>query len=370
MSCPSSNSPLRLFKEDEYDVEMPQEYYIYTLLMIALVIGIPYIYRQIWIVLFDVTRYYRRPKHLRGTPPGCRKLGKPGHRNLSNEFPTRELSHGQVTEKAPGARVEALFVYPIKSCYSIELESNEVAKSGFEHDRQFCFAQWHEPARVVKTNSQREPEKGSSAYWNRIPHWHFMTQRQNPSLTHLKTELWVPDPDSPEYAEESELIRSGGCMVVSFAFSPSPTSVGNIIGLIAAKIKARSSSAIPVWTFQIPLKPTAEQIETNGYDTEKVALWADEPNGINMTSEIPTHILNQLKALLNEDTKTLSPTRFARLKKQPELRLYRIDRAKDRDIFKCAPTKDQLGYQSTVAFQDSVHSLPRSEPPTQTDETK
>ena len=342
---------------DVEEVELPSEYYVYTVLMIILVISAPLFYRQIWLAVFDTVQYYRLPKDRRGGPLGCQRFGKPGNRNLSREFEASGQSNGHPNGNSEN-QVKALFVYPIKSCYPVEIEESTIAPTGFQYDRQFCFAQWYEPSPKVgdQNGHQPEPKKGSTAYWNRISHWHFMTQRQNPSLTHLKIEIWIPDPDSPHYNSDDEIIKSGGCIIISFTFSP-PATLANLWTIISAKLKGCRWSAQPVWRFQIPLNPTAEQIKEKGYGTERVAIWRDQPNAVDMTSEIPKHVLQQLQNLFREDAQRISPNKFNRQAAPPELRLFRVDTTKDRNVYKNAPTEEQLGYQAMVGFQDSVSCL-------------
>ncbi|KIW05952.1 uncharacterized protein PV09_03140 [Verruconis gallopava] len=360
MSCPSSlKSAGEIFGIDEEPVDLPPGYYIYTALMIGLVIGIPLLYRQLWLVAWSLFRHFRKPPHLRGGPEGCRPVGRPGHRNLSkdvNQSPrgrgsAAASSNGQV--KPSSGAVRALFVYPIKSCYPVEVDEAKITPMGFEHDRQFCFATWHEPSSTGGSAKSDAPKKGSSAYWDSTPHWEFMTQRQNPSLTHLRTQLWLPDEKLPDYDEESEVVKSGGVLQVSFEYSPPMTTVRNIWSVLHAKLSTLDLSAKPVWKFEVPLNPSAEQIRERRYGTDRVRIWRDEPSGINMTSEIPKYVLQNLRALLFDDIKRNAPHKLTRMKSLPELRLYRVDRSKDRELYKCAPKEEQLGYQSIIGYQDS-----------------
>jgi hypothetical protein len=353
MSCPASRkSAGEIFSTEDESIDVPNEYYIYTALMIGIVVAVPLLYRQIWLILWSVVTHYRQPKHLRGGPAGCRPLGKLGHRNLSKEQRAGGEPNGHANGTAPG-KVEALFVYPIKSCYPVELESSTVTRTSFQYDRQFCFASWHEPTKA-RDEKENLPKQGSSADWDSKAHWEFMTQRQNPSLTHLKVEIWQPSQELPSYDSESEVVKSGGCLVVSFPFSPPLSSLRSIWSVIYARLSTCSLSAKPVWRFQIPLDPTPEQIKARGYGTSTVRIWRDDPNGVNMTSDIPEHILAYLQMLLLGDIKRNSPHKFARMRSPPELRLFRVDKSKDRHVYKCAPTEGQLGYQAAVGYQDSV----------------
>jgi hypothetical protein len=252
-------------------------------------------------------------------------------------------------------KVEALFVHPIKSCYPVEVENSTITEMGLEFDRQFCFASWHEPSSGLSDSEEHTPKKGSSAYWDKTPHWEFLTQRQNPSLTHLTIQIWRPDPDLPGYDEESDIAQSGGCLIVSFPFLPSKWSISNIGSILWAKIRALEFSAVPVWRFQIPLQPTEDQIEAKGYDSHSIRIWRDEVAGIDMTSEIPREVLLNLQAMFLDDIKHRSPSKYTRIKgSPPELKLFRVDSRNRRGVYKCAPTEGQLGYQANTGFQDSV----------------
>jgi hypothetical protein len=277
---------------EEY-VSLPKEYYAMTLGMILFVLTVPFIYRQLWIFCFELLYIIRRADNT-APPPGCRRIGRPGNRNLSKEY-----EQDAASSSAPV--VAALFKYPLKSGYPIEVQETTITPTGFEHDRQFCFARWYEPtpAAGVELNKEPEPKAGSAKWWNERKHWEFLTQRAQPYLTLVKTEVWVPDLNAKGYSADAEYVESGGCLVVSFPFSPPNNSLQNCWSNIAAKLKARSSSAEPMWTFYVPLNPTAAQIKEKGYGYEKVRIWRDEPAALDMTSEIPGDMLAMLKYCLS-----------------------------------------------------------------------
>jgi len=182
-----------------------------------------------------------------------------------------------------------------------------------------------------------------------------MTQRQNPSLTHLKVEIWRPDPELKDYSEKDEIVQSGGCLIVSFNYAPPFTSIGNIWSTILAKAKARNLTAVPRWTFRLPMDPSIEQINDRGYQHETVRVWRDEVAALDMTNEIPKNVLHILQSFLFEDARRRSPSSYARLRgTPPALRLFRVDNSFKRAVYKCAPTQAQLGYQAHTGYQDSV----------------
>jgi uncharacterized protein YcbX len=71
-----------------------------------------------------------------------------------------------------GARISALYVYPVKSCRGIRVEHARVVRRGFEHDRRWM---------VVDDDGQ------------------FLTQRQLPALCRIRTSL---EPEGIELATE------------------------------------------------------------------------------------------------------------------------------------------------------------------------
>ncbi|KAF2433514.1 hypothetical protein EJ08DRAFT_583775 [Tothia fuscella] len=303
--------------------------------MVLLVFTAPFIYRQLWIAFFEILYIYRQTEGA-SSPPGCRRIGDSGIRNLSKEY------NKATTGTSPAPRVAVIFQYPLKSGFPIEFQEATITPTGFKHDRQFCFAKWFEPTPVagfeVKEGDRNIPEKGTQGWWSRRQHWEFLTQRSQPYLTLIKTEVWVPDLSAKGYSADAEYVKSEGCLVVSFPFSPPNNSLKNYWSNLAAKLRARDLSAEPMWTFFLPLNPSVAQIKEKGYGYEKVRIFRDEPSALDMTSEIPNEMLAMLKYCLNSTS---------------DLRLFRVDIRHDRPLYKCAPKIEQLGYQARVGYQDS-----------------
>jgi hypothetical protein len=295
MSCPSSHTPLlaRLGDVDEY-VSLPKEYYFMTIGMVALVFTVPFIYRQLWLFGLEILEIIRQTDNT-SAPAGCLKIGKSGNRNLSEEYSKKTL------EEAP-LKVAALFSHPVKSGYPIEVQETTITPVGFEHDRQFCFATWHEPTPVagVEMNPEQLPKKKGDAYWRKVKHWATLTQRKQPFLTLIKTEIWGPNLRAKGYSADAEFVKSEGCLVFSFPFSPPNNSIRNCWINFAACLKARRWDAEPVWSFTVPFKPTAAQIKEKGFQYEKVRIWRDEPAALDMTSEIPEDMLEMLRYSLGK----------------------------------------------------------------------
>jgi len=280
MSCPARES---LIAPDDAE-SLPIAYTVY---MIAIVSACALAYRYLWLAWWDS----------RHGPPGLQRLGKRGDRNLSKEFAEEYSQRKDDTVGKPTWRVEALFDYPIKSTYPVEVQESLVRPTGFKYDRQFCFAQWKEPIPKagVELNPEPEPEKGSDAYWKRTPHWAFVTQRECPRLTLVEAEIWVPVPYAHrDYDEEDEYTKSEGCLIVKFPFTPDSTWARRIRRLFTLKRSAETC------TFQIPFNPTAEQIGKSQYSRQRLRIWKDEPVGLNMTSDIPQDTLDKLRYILGK----------------------------------------------------------------------
>lgn len=288
MSCPAKQP---LIPPDDF--KGGPMAFLYTLGFTSIVIMASLGYRKLWTAYWD---------HRIG-PLGMRQIGQPGDRNMSKEFAQEFRESGNKTVGKNEWRVEALFDHPIKSTYPIEVQESVVQAHGFEHDRQFCFAQWHEPTpkagEEINAKSKTPPEKGTSPWWMLRPHWTCLTQRQTPRLTLVKTEIWVPDPHSRDYDEEDEYIKSGGCLVIKFPFTPSLNPLNLWSTFVTRLVTWNWRSDLTV-SFQLPLNPTAEQIRKKGYTTESFRIFRDAPIGLNMTSEIPQATLEQFRYAIGE----------------------------------------------------------------------
>ncbi|TKA81828.1 hypothetical protein B0A49_00592 [Cryomyces minteri] len=266
------------------------------------------------VVLIVLEYVHRREEQV--APAGCRPFGLMADSRLKDQYDKKyekEGTCGTTPDGSPRAEVKGLFVYPVKSCAPVELQHGEVVSTGLRFDRQFSFAQ------LV---SSKPP----------VQHrWICVTEREFPRLALVKTQLWVPDPKSPTYSAEGEWVKSGGCIVISFPFSPDWSGgVKAIASSFGAKLRQTSIRAEPQITFRIPFDPPRDRIKEKGYSTERMKIFADEPEALNMSAEIPANILAKLKYTLG-----VSNT----------FTLFRVDNEKRRDLFRCAPRKDEIGYQ-------------------------
>jgi len=228
------------------------------------------------------------------------------------------------------ARVKALFIYPIKSCAATELQSSEIVPSGLKYDRQYTFAH-------LKTPIPKQQPDGS---YKQEAWWEILTQRDAPRLALLKVQLWILDPSSALYSTEAEYVKNDGCIAVSFKFEP------DIDWMSLQSIKAY----IKTWragfneTIHIPLNPCAERIKAKGYPIEYMKIWKDWPQVFNMGVEIPQEKWDKLKYFLGISN---------------QMTLFRIDDNNLREVFRCAPTKEEVGYQPVVGLADAypIHMM-------------
>ncbi|KAF2198674.1 hypothetical protein GQ43DRAFT_421925 [Delitschia confertaspora ATCC 74209] len=277
-------------------------------------------------ILLGFLAYAHQEKPL-PPPPGCRKLGLQGKSNLADQFsPTYSQGNNPGTNPSrnPLWRVKALLIYPLKSCKGIELDKSDVIRTGLKYDRQFTLAQYVTSLPTLQGKVHSE--------------WQFITQRTFPRLAKVETEIWVPDPSAPGYSPDAEFVKSEGCLVVRFPFSPDADM--NIEGakILGRILAARWKGNEPMVEFRVPFNPSVERIKKMRYKSEKVTVWKDSPEALNMGCEIPEEILAKLRYTLG----VANP-----------LTLFRIDARKYREVYKCAPKKKDVGFQTVIGMADS-----------------
>lgn len=260
-------------------------------------------------------------------PRGCRRLGLDVS-NLRDEHDPRYAKGSSTSQDGDGNstwRVKSLIIYPVKSCKAVELNHGAIIATGVQHDRQFSFAQLLSTFPVSSDPTQSA---------NQAHNWTFITQRQRPQLARVRPEIWVPDPSSPTYSEREPNVQSQGVLVIKF-----PRFDG-FWGWITDKLFQLGIRGFER-SFQVPFYPTNEQIDENHYATEPMKIWKDTPESLRIMSTYPSEN--------NEILKELS--RFLEISNT--LALFRAARKPNREVFRCAPRKEQLGYQSIIGFQDS-----------------
>jgi hypothetical protein len=258
-------------------------------------------------------------------PAGCRKYGLQGPSNLSDQY-SKKYSD-EASDKT--WKVKALFIYPLKSCKGVELESSEIVSTGFKYDRQFTLAQHVTslPSLQGKVTSE----------------WSFITQRTFPRMAKIETEIWVPDPEAEGYTLDGVWVKNEGCLVIRFPFTPdvdfSLQGMKAYGSILAAKLAGKAE---PMIELRVPFNPTKERMKKMGYKSEKMKIWKDSPQAINMGSEIPEDLLAKLRYTLG----VTNP-----------ITLFRIDKEKYREVHKCAPKKKDVGFQPVIGMQDSVRPI-------------
>ena len=256
-------------------------------------------------------------------PRGCRRLGGGGGPStLSDQFEDRPgVSETSRPVREPSAApwiVKGLWIYPVKSCRGVELRRASVAPTGLQYDRQFSFAQ------LLEATANGAASKSEGA-----PRWRFLTQRQCSSLALVQTELWVPATDSPTYSADGKDVRNGGAIIITF---PNPEATGRSI----LHRMGRSLGFVPgEISFCVPLDPSDGSIQEDGYVTEQMAIWKDAPPALNMSKHMPEEL-----------------QRFLGLKNR--VGLFRVSHGHERRVFRCAPKKEQLGWQPVTGFADAV----------------
>ncbi|KAI4175893.1 MAG: hypothetical protein LQ348_006096 [Seirophora lacunosa] len=246
------------------------------------------------------------------SPRACRRVGIERPQKLSHWHQIKHALSRKGRRRILGKSstvagvVEGLYVHPIKSCRAVEVAEAEVFSAGLKYDRRYTFAEL-----------RRGPDgtdSGSSG-------WEFVTQRKYGKLANIRLEIWEPDPDSLDYALGEPNVQSGGVLVVRY---PAP---GDGVD------EQRS--------FEIPFDPTKGQIRNQGYVLQKMRIWKDTPDSLLITSTDRSDAPPWIKDIQ------------AYIGSSKHLALFRVASGNDRHVFRNAPRKAELGYQSLVGFADA-----------------
>ena len=233
------------------------------------------------------------------SPEACKKLGLGGKSNLADEH--SPIHSGSQPDRTLW-RVKSLWIYPVKSCKGVELETAVNFGTGLEYDRQFAFARW------TKVSKSGELLKMG---------WKFLTQRDAPLLATIQPEVWVPDRCSMKYTESHPNVRSKGVIVIRYRLTE------------GSKMKA----------FEFPYAPTADQMKFLGFRIKTMTIWKDCPDCVLLASTE------------NRDQWIEDVRRYIGVK--TPLALFRVKSMQSRELFRNAPRIDEIGFQPTVGFQDA-----------------
>lgn len=273
----------------------------------------------------------RKDQESESTIPGCRRIGLIGRSNMSDQYSPEH--NGENLDSSAACKIKALFIYPVKSCKPVELEDSDVILTGLRYDRQFCFTQ-------LKTEQVEKEEGDLSVNSEWVHNWKFITQRNVPRLSQVDTQIWIPDPSSPTYSPKAEWVKSQGCVVCSFAFTPewswNMSGLRTAFSIFKVKLAQRDIKAEPRITFKLPIAPDEER--SSKYTREVMKIWKDSPTAINITSEIPPETLAKLKYFLGVSN---------------PIALFKADPLNHRKVFRNAPRIEEAGYQPGVGFADA-----------------
>ncbi|KAF7588931.1 hypothetical protein BBP40_005009 [Aspergillus hancockii] len=134
------------------------------------------------------------------------------------------------------ARVKAIYIHPVKSCAPVEVNRALLTKTGFMYDRCFAFA----------TEAVRKDTLEGSK-------WRFISQRTKPTMSQIKTELWLPHKESNQ---SDPLVQAGGCVVLTFHDPDTPGWMNRLETLF----HTWNPFAAPQLRFIVPLQPTPAEL--------------------------------------------------------------------------------------------------------------
>ncbi|OJJ99795.1 hypothetical protein ASPACDRAFT_43428 [Aspergillus aculeatus ATCC 16872] len=303
---------------------------------------LPYII-SIILLIFPLITY------LRSSPPnprGCRRLGT-RKSNIADEFDP-QYSEGSPSDAIdpktglPAWRIKALFVYPIKSCTGIELDTAEVIDTGLKYDRLFCFAEYIEakptPTPAPATSSNEAAAQEATGHWTART----LRDRHFCNLALVRPELWVPDPTSPDYSPSLPEVQSEGVLIIHYPRTL-PTSLASLPLLPALFKLALTLRLCPrEQSFRVPLTPASNpspKTAGESYPLHPLKIWKDTP----LAHDYGEHLPPSLRRFLADPNTTT----------QKPLTLFRESAAHHRQIFRNAPPKAQLGFQTVTGFQDA-----------------
>lgn len=283
-----------------------------NLILISLFLSSLFSYVFLFASYLDVSSKQKYPR-------ACKRIGR-SQEATSNSWGnirrdiSRTLWRQRQDKQSPVVGiVENLYVHPIKSCKAVGMEEAEVLSAGFKHDRKFTFAEFREAPEAGAVSSKTQPGG-----------WHFVTQRKYGKLANIRVDIWVPDPESLEYAPGEPNVQSDGVLVVRYPDLDQGT----------RKYEVQRS-------FELPFHPTKSQIVNQGYTMEKLTVWKDCPESLLITSTNRADSPPWIKDIQ------------AYIGCSKPFALFRVATGHDRQVFRNAPRKEELGYQSVVGFADS-----------------
>ncbi|KAI8633345.1 MOSC domain-containing protein [Xylariaceae sp. FL1651] len=218
------------------------------------------------------------------------------------------------------ATIQSLLIYPVKSCRGVEVTRSRVLPQGLEFDRLFTFAQLKSPFPVSVDSTDEEKSQHR---------WEFITQRQYARLATVKVDLWLPD----EMKLRKQSMRTREAFLI-LRYPWKDEGWRGLLSVITAKLGG-GKAAQPEKEIMLPIDfPSVAEIKEKGYTFEDVRIWKETVTALNMSTEVP----EELRLYLGVSNK---------------LGLFRINPAALREVYRCAPRKEEAGYQPVTGFQDA-----------------
>lgn len=261
-----------------------------------------------------ISIHLEEAKHNVSPPAGFKKLGRKGRSNLADEYgsSSQGLEQGTGKDGTPNWKVKALYIFPVKSCAPLEVDEADVCPTGLLWDREFSFAELLVPE--TKADATEEEKK---------PSWRFRTQRTPgyENLALVTTDLWFP----PDRIGASPSEKVGAVMIIRYphVYRGQFKSIQTFLQQIYLIPKYRS--------FSVPLDPP----KSDEFPYKDVIIWKDKPNWYDYSRYVAPDFPSFV-------TSTSNP--FA---------LFRADPSRYREVMRCAPPKEEIGYQSVIGFQDA-----------------
>ena len=279
---------------------------------------LPYVYILCLIpALVSFYKDSKKQKHLTDNVPGCRKLGLKDKSNLADGHSTKSNK----SDASSPCRIKALFIHPIKSCASVELDIADLSSTGFRWDRQFCFAHWAIPTHFPPDFPDQAKRKHC---------WVFCSLRTPgyEKLVKVRPEVWVPDKDY-EALTGKRNPNPNGVLVIRYPNVPR----GTLLVRLALRL-GQFLRLVPAETsFRVPLSPTLD----HGYQLEEVSIWKDITQALNYGQHVPQDFRSYLGL--------------------PSTRLFTLFRASPshyRNVLRNAPRHSTRGEDGTVPYQPSI----------------
>lgn len=153
----------------------------------------------------------------------------------------------------------------------------------------------------------------------------------------VRPEIWVPDPNMDGYTTDLEEVKSQGVMVITYprVYPGLLTKVGMALGVVPRE-----------HSFQVPLSPPPDRVAL--YPCLPVKIWKDSPVAYDYGQHIPQSLREYL-----------GPGPGSGPGSRPLLTLFRVNPSHHREIFRCAPRKNDVGFQTVTGFADAypIHLL-------------